>query len=51
MDLQTLNRFDTKKMYSIYDEWPNISKEAFSSELTKCDIKGIDHVIFAGMGV
>ena len=50
MDLQTLNRFDTEQMYKIYDEWPDISKESFNSELTKFDIKGIDHVIFAGMG-
>jgi len=39
MDLQTLNRFDTEKMYKIYDEWPDIAKESFNSELTKCDIK------------
>jgi len=37
-------------MFETYDNWPNISKSVFESEIEKLDVKEIDHIVFAGMG-
>ena len=50
LDISDLEKFDTQKMYKIYDEWPKIARESFESEQESVDFQNIDHVIFAGMG-
>ncbi|HSG74461.1 MAG TPA: SIS domain-containing protein [Nitrosopumilaceae archaeon] len=50
LDIETLNKFDTKKMYAIYDRWAEIAKNAYDSNLFPVDFKNIDHIVFAGMG-
>jgi len=45
-----MNNIDSKGMHKIYDEWPEIAKNAFESDLDPVDFKNIDHIIFAGMG-
>ncbi|KAF6246082.1 glucose-6-phosphate isomerase [Nitrosopumilus sp. b2] len=37
-------------MYSVYDKWPQIAKDAYNSEIESSDFKDIDHVVFSGMG-
>jgi glucose/mannose-6-phosphate isomerase len=37
-------------MYKIYDRWPDIAKDSFKSNQDLADFRGIDHIIFAGMG-
>ena len=37
-------------MYKIYDSWPEIARESFESDQNQIDFKGIDHIVFAGMG-
>jgi len=37
-------------MYKVYDNWPQIAKEAYESDLKPVDFKDIDHIVFAGMG-
>ena len=37
-------------MYSIYDKWPEIAKNAYNSNLIPVDFKNINHIVFAGMG-
>jgi glucose/mannose-6-phosphate isomerase len=37
-------------MYTIYDRWPEIAKNAYNSNLEPVDFKNINHIIFAGMG-
>ena len=37
-------------MYKIYDKWPEMAKNCYRNSLSKIDLKGIDHVVFAGMG-
>ena len=37
-------------MYKIYDEWPKMARDSFSTEYDILDVKEIDHVIFSGMG-
>ncbi|AJA93245.1 glucose-6-phosphate isomerase [Candidatus Nitrosopelagicus brevis] len=50
MDIKDLERIDTQKMHKVYDDWPNISKNSLESDQEKLDIKGINHVVFSGMG-
>ena len=37
-------------MYQVYDRWPQIATDSFSTNFSKVDIKNIDHIVFAGMG-
>lgn len=37
-------------MYSIYDKWPEIAKNAYNSNLDQVFFLNIDHIVFAGMG-
>jgi len=37
-------------MYKVYDDWPNLAKDAYSSTLESENFEGIDHIVFAGMG-
>ena len=37
-------------MYEVYDRWPQIASDNFSTNFSKVDIKNIDHIVFAGMG-
>ena len=50
MQKKDLDRIDLQKMYETYDNWPEIAKESFETKFEKFDVKGIDHIIFAGMG-
>ena len=50
LDIETLNKYDTKKMYAIYDSWPEIAKNAYNSDLEPVEFKNIEHIVFAGMG-
>ena len=37
-------------MFRVYDRWPQIASDNFSTNFSKVDIKNIDHIVFAGMG-
>ena len=37
-------------MYKIYDDWPNLAKKAYDSDLESATFENIDHIVFAGMG-
>ncbi|AJW71786.1 SIS domain-containing protein [Nitrosopumilus adriaticus] len=50
MDKKLLDEIDSKKMYKVYDDWPQIAKSCFGQEIKKIKSSEIDHVIFAGMG-
>ena len=50
MDIATIEKYDLQKMYKVYDKWPEIARESFESNQEPIDFKGIDHVIFVGMG-
>jgi glucose/mannose-6-phosphate isomerase len=50
LDIFTLDKYDSQKMYKIYDEWPKIARESFKSEQEPIDFQNIDHIVFAGMG-
>ena len=50
MDLEELEKIDSKKMFKVYDIWPDISKESYEQEFSKPEFNDIDHIVFAGMG-
>lgn len=50
MDLSVLEKYDSQKMYAIYDRWPEIARESFESEQSEVNFEEINHIVFAGMG-
>ena len=50
MNSEELQRIDSKKMYEVYDKWPQTAKESYEMNLEKFNVKNIDHIVFAGMG-
>ena len=50
MNIEDLKKIDSKKMYQTYDKWPEIAKNSFDNDFEKFDTKGIDHIVFSGMG-
>jgi len=50
LDLSTIEKYDTQKMYKVYDRWPEIARESFESNQEPVDFDGIEHIVFAGMG-
>ena len=50
MNISLLEKCDSQKMYKIYDDWPNLAKEAYASDLEPANFENIDHIVFAGMG-
>ena len=50
LDLSILEKFDTQKMYAVYDRWPSIARESFESDQDSVNFDGINHIVFAGMG-
>ena len=50
LDISTLEKYDSQKMYEIYDEWPKIAREIFESNQESVEFEDIDHIVFAGMG-
>ena len=50
MNLEELENIDSKKMFEVYDIWPDIAKESYKQEFPKPEINDIDHIVFAGMG-
>ena len=50
MDLEDLEKIDSKKIFKVYDKWPDIAKESYEQEFSKYEFNDIDHVIFSGMG-
>lgn len=45
-----LEQIDTKRMFEVYDNWPQIAKTHFKKKYEKINFSGIDHIVFAGMG-
>ena len=50
MNLEDLEKMDSKKMFKVYDMWPDIAKESYEQEFSKPEFNDIDHIVFAGMG-
>ena len=49
MNLEDLNKIDTKKIYETYDRWPEIAKQSYKQEFSNPELKDIDHIVLAGI--
>jgi glucose/mannose-6-phosphate isomerase len=50
LDFSTLGKYDSQKMYKIYDNWPEMARKAFEANEESINFEDIDHIVFAGMG-
>ena len=50
MNLDELEKIDSKKMFKVYDRWPSIARDSYEEKFSKPEFNNIDHVVFAGMG-
>lgn len=50
MDYSDLEKYDPSGMHKVYDQWPEIAKESYGSNLEYVDFHDIDHIVFTGMG-
>jgi len=50
LNLEILKKNDTKGMFKIYDDWPQIALESFSNSLESIKCNKVEHIVFAGMG-
>jgi len=50
LNLEILKKIDTKGMFKIYDDWPQIALESFSNSLESIKCNKVEHIVFAGMG-
>ena len=49
LDISTLQKFDAQNMYKVYDNWPQIAREQYETDLNGIDFGDISYVVFAGM--
>ncbi len=50
IELSDLEAIDIKKMFKIYDKWPELADFAYQFKHKKIEFLEIDHIVFAGMG-
>ena len=50
LNQETLKKYDSEKMYKIYDKWYQISEKAWKTKIDTIHLENINHIIFAGMG-
>lgn len=50
LDLKDMLTYDKNGMHKVYDIWPEIAKEYYEKNLDKISFKGLEHIIFVGMG-
>jgi len=50
MEISDIQRYDSKKMYETYNNWPKLAKEYYEKDFSKLEIDGVDHIVFAGLG-
>jgi len=50
LKIDDIKSIDSHNMIGVYDRWPQIASDNFSTNFSKIDIKNIDHIVFAGMG-
>ncbi len=50
LNIETIQKIDSKKIHLIYEKWPEIAKESYETDLGSVDFPEISHIVFAGMG-
>ena len=50
LNISTMEKIDTQKIFKIYDNWPKIAEKSFNSNIKNEDFNNINHIVFVGMG-
>jgi len=50
LNISTIEKIDSQKIFKIYDDWPKIAEKSFNLDIKSEDFKNINHIVFAGMG-
>lgn len=50
INIDAIKKIDSQGMHKVYDNWPNMSTEAYNSEHEQISFSDIDNIIFVGMG-
>ena len=50
LDIKTLDKYDKSGMYKVYDKWPQLAKQYYSTDYDSVEFNDIDHIVFTGMG-
>lgn len=50
LNLSDIEKYDSQKMFKVYDNWPEIARKSYEAENKSIDFQEIDHIVFAGMG-
>jgi len=50
MDIETIKKFDSKRMFEVYDTWPKLANTSFSKKYEDINDFNVNHLVFAGMG-
>ena len=50
MNISNLEKYDSEKMFKIYDQWPKIALNSFESNQKQINFDNVKHIVFAGMG-
>ncbi len=45
-----IEKYDSSGMHKIYDDWPQIAKGIWDSNIEPVDFKEVNHIVFSGMG-
>jgi len=45
-----LEKYDPSRIHKIYDDWPQLARNSYDSNLEPINFVDIDHIVFAGMG-
>lgn len=50
MNISSIEKYDSEKLYKVYDDWPEIASRSFASNQKVIDFNKVKHIVFAGMG-
>ena len=45
-----LEKYDSQKMYKVYERWPEIAQESWESNIESLKLENVNHIVFGGMG-
>ncbi len=50
MELKDLQKIDVKRMYEIYDKWPEIARKSYKNTEVNSSFDKVEHIAICGMG-
>lgn len=50
LNYSDLKKYDPSNIHKVYDNWAQIAKEAYASNMEPVSFQDINHIVFAGMG-